>query len=48
LCGKPVGANTVVESIDGAEYTFDKEMCATTFKKLHSVYGNDFVVDLVR
>lgn len=47
MCGKPLGVDSVIESIDGARYTFDKEACALTFKKLHSVYGNDFVISFV-
>lgn len=47
MCGKPLGVDCVIESIDGAKYNFDKKACALTFKKLHAVYGNDFVVNFV-
>ncbi|AFU60478.1 hypothetical protein Ngar_c35650 [Candidatus Nitrososphaera gargensis Ga9.2] len=42
LCGKPIVARPIVEKINGREYSFDKQECALTLKKLKSVYGSDF------
>jgi hypothetical protein len=36
---------SIVETINGREYSFDKEECALTFKKLKSVYGSDFCIN---
>jgi len=57
LCGKPVGSGGggggrggggggITQEINGVAYTFDKEECALTLKKLKSVYGADFCVIL--
>jgi hypothetical protein len=47
LCGKPVGSGGgITQEINGFAYTFDKEECALTLKKLKSVYGADFWVIL--
>lgn len=47
MCGKADQAsNGIVELIDGVEYLFDKKECATMFKKLKSVYGAEFCVNL--
>lgn len=48
LCGKPVGSGGggITQEINGVAYTFDKEKCALTLKKLKSVYGADFCVIL--
>jgi len=32
----------IVEQIDGTSYIFDKADCALMFKRLSSVYGNNF------
>jgi YHS domain-containing protein len=45
LCGKPITGSAIVATISAREYFFDKEECATTFKKLKSVYGSDFCVN---
>ena len=45
MCGKPATAGgEITEVIEGREYVFDKDECAVMFKKLKSVYGNDFCV----
>jgi hypothetical protein len=47
LCGKPVeSGGGILQEINGFAYTFDKEECALTLKKLKSVYGADFCVIL--
>jgi hypothetical protein len=50
LCGKPVGSGGggggITQEINRVAYTFDKEECALTLKKLKSVYGADFCVIL--
>jgi hypothetical protein len=47
LCGKPVrSSGGITQEINGVAYTFDKEECALTLKKLKSVYGADFCVIL--
>ena len=45
LCGKPFSGKGIIEKINGMEYVFDKEECALTFKKLKSVYGDEFCVN---
>jgi len=45
LCGKPITGKGIVEKINGREYLFDREECVITFKKLKSVYGEDFCVN---
>lgn len=42
LCGRPIKGVPIIERIDGIKYAFDREECVLTFKKLKSVYGNDF------
>ena len=51
LCGKDLeeqkkGILVQEEVINGIQYNFDTEDCATMFKKFESVYGNDFCLDL--
>lgn len=46
LCGKPVGSGGITQEVNGFAYTFDKEECVLTLKKLKSVYGADFCVIL--
>lgn len=45
LCGRPISGKGITEKINGIEYVFDKEECALMFKKLKSVYGEEFCVD---
>ena len=43
ICGKPtLAGKEIIEKIDGREDVFDKEHCVILFKKLKSVYGNEF------
>lgn len=43
LCGKTFKENkTIQEKIDGNEYFFNSEECMSMFKKLASLYGDDF------
>lgn len=43
LCGKTFKQNkTIQEKIDGNEYFFNSEECMSMFKKLASLYGDDF------
>jgi len=43
--GDKRGFALVQETIDGAQYLFDSVGCALTFKKLRSVYGQDFYLN---
>ncbi|AIF82543.1 hypothetical protein NTE_00461 [Candidatus Nitrososphaera evergladensis SR1] len=47
LCGRPIAGNEFVETIDSMNYSFDTKTCIITFKKLHSVYGSEFMTDFV-
>jgi len=43
LCGKSFTENkTLLEKIDGNEYFFNSEECMSMFKKLASLYGDEF------
>ena len=43
LCGKTFkGNNTIEEKIDGSKYFFNSEECMSMFKKLASLYGDEF------
>ena len=43
LCGKTFRENkTIQEKIDGNEYFFNSEECMSMFKKLATLYGDDF------
>jgi hypothetical protein len=43
MCGKAVAHNsTLVERVDGLDYTFDSQECALIFKKFRGVYGKEF------
>jgi hypothetical protein len=42
MCSKPLKGQTYVELIDEKQYNFDCKECAQTYKKLKSVYGNEF------
>jgi hypothetical protein len=50
LCGKTIVSNEkeqpkerqrIVETIDGASYTFDSNDCVLMFKKFRAVHGNE-------
>ena len=45
LCGRPISGKGIIEKINGMEYVFDREECALTFKKLKSVYGDEFCIN---
>ena len=45
LCGRTISGKGITEKINGIEYVFDKKECVLTFKKLKSVYGEDFSVN---
>jgi hypothetical protein len=47
LCGRPVKDGGITEQIDGRSFTFDGEKCAMMFKRFASVYGSDFLADIV-
>ncbi|CAN5477851.1 hypothetical protein BH18THE2_BH18THE2_35370 [soil metagenome] len=44
LCGKPIGkpSDYIKETIGGRNFRFDTSDCAVMFKRLLSVYGDDF------
>jgi hypothetical protein len=48
MCGKTANSDVqfLVEHIDGNVYTFDKQDCITIFKKLKSVYGQEFDLEM--
>jgi hypothetical protein len=45
MCGKAIvtaAKPPIVEQVDGLEYAFDSDDCATIFKKFMSLYGKGF------
>lgn len=42
MCSKPIKGQTYTELIDEKPHYFDCKECALTFKKLKSVYGDEF------
>ena len=42
MCSKPIKGEIYVESIGEKQHSFDSKECALTFKKLRSVYGENF------
>jgi hypothetical protein len=47
LCGKPIKGSVIIEQIDGKPCAFDSENCALVFKRFRSVYGSDFLTDVI-
>ena len=45
MCGQSIAATCIAESIDGISLSFHSQTCASTFKKLLSVYGKDFLAE---
>jgi hypothetical protein len=47
LCGKPIKiGNEIYATIGETNYVFDKDDCVLICKKLKSVYGSEFCVNL--
>ena len=42
MCSGVIPWDPIVEKIEGKEFNFDTESCATTYKKLKKLYGADF------
>jgi KaiC/GvpD/RAD55 family RecA-like ATPase len=42
MCSKLIDWNPYVEEVGGTKFSFDSEECAKTYKKLKSLYGEDF------
>jgi len=42
MCSKPIEGTPFIELIDEKQHNFDCKECALTYRKLKSVYGDDF------
>jgi hypothetical protein len=45
MCGQSMIAAAVTETVDGISLCFHSQNCASTFKKLLSVYGKGFLAE---
>jgi len=46
MCGKPIHSSPIVDIVNGTSYSFEKEQCRLLLRKLKSVYGAEFCVEL--
>jgi hypothetical protein len=42
MCAKQIEGEPLVELLGGKQHNFDSKECAQTFKKLKSLYGENF------